>query len=136
MRSAAARGVDFHILQQGPVRRELAHGFGVASGAEDLYQPARIMRGLDLVISCDSMPAHLAGALGVPVWTLLHREADWRWLDGRDDSPWYPGMRLFRQDQAGDWASVVARVAAALKDSFAPLSVPTPRATGRRTAGG
>ena len=73
------------------------------------------MRVLDLVISVDTMPAHLAGALGVPVWTLLPAEADWRWMEGRDDSPWYPTMRLFRQARGGAWAPVIARVAAALE---------------------
>jgi ADP-heptose:LPS heptosyltransferase len=73
------------------------------------------MRALDLVISVDSMPAHLAGALGVPAWTLLPAEADWRWMHGRDDSPWYPTMRLFRQARDGAWEPVIARVAAALE---------------------
>jgi ADP-heptose:LPS heptosyltransferase len=72
------------------------------------------MKAVDLVISADSMPAHLAGALGVPVWTLLRRTADWRWMENRDDSPWYPTMRLFRQEREGDWTAPVARVAAAL----------------------
>lgn len=57
------------------------------------------------------MPAHLAGSLGVPVWTLLPAEADWRWMEGRSDSPWYPTMRLFRQERPGDWEPVIARVA-------------------------
>jgi hypothetical protein len=57
---------------------------------------ARLMRALDLVVSVDTMTAHLAGALGVPVWTLLPRACDWRWMDDRGDSPWYPTMRLFR----------------------------------------
>jgi hypothetical protein len=56
------------------------------------------------------MPAHLAGALGVPVWTLLCAEADWRWLEKREDSPWYPTMRLFRQKTAGDWDGVIAEL--------------------------
>jgi len=73
------------------------------------------MRALDLVVTVDSMPAHLAGALGVPVWTLLHAEADWRWMRGREDSPWYPTMRLLRQERAGEWEPVVARVAAELE---------------------
>jgi hypothetical protein len=78
---------------------------------EDLWGTAGIMRGLDLVISADSMPAHLAGALGMPVWTLLHANCDWRWMEERDDSPWYPTMRLFRQGIDGDWGDVVRRVA-------------------------
>lgn len=63
-----------------------------------------------MLITVDSMPAHLAGALGIPVWTLLHAEADWRWLENREDSPWYPTMRLFRQVQQGDWKQVIDRV--------------------------
>jgi len=56
------------------------------------------------------MPAHLAGALATPVWTLLPADADWRWMEGRDDSPWYPTMRLFRQKQRSEWEPVIARV--------------------------
>ena len=62
---------------------------------------ARVMRALDPVITVDSMAAHLAGALGVPVWTLLHAACDWRWMVDRQDSPWYPTMRVFRQEQEG-----------------------------------
>jgi hypothetical protein len=75
---------------------------------------ARWIRTLDLVITIDSMPAHLAGALGVPVWTLLPAEADWRWLERRPDSPWYPTMRLFRQPSEGDWSAVIDEVRSAL----------------------
>lgn len=75
---------------------------------------ARSIKALDLVITIDSMPAHLAGALGVPVWTLLCHEADWRWMEHREDSPWYPTMRLFRQPSAGDWRATIAKVRAAL----------------------
>jgi len=78
---------------------------------DDLWGTARIMRSFDLVIAADSMPAHLAGALAVPVWVLLHAEPDWRWMIDRDDSPWYPTMRLFRQRTAGEWFDVVTRVA-------------------------
>ena len=60
------------------------------------------------------MVAHLAGALGVPVWLMLHATADWRWLLDRDDRPWYPTMRLFRQRTPGDWPEVFERVAAEL----------------------
>jgi ADP-heptose:LPS heptosyltransferase len=60
------------------------------------------------VISVDTSVCHLAGALGVPVWTLIAHEPDWRWLLGRVDTPWYPSMRLYRQPRAGDWASVAA----------------------------
>ena len=62
----------------------------------ELFEEARLIASLDLMITVDTMTAHLAGALGVPVWTLLQKEPDWRWMEGRDDSPWYPTMRLFR----------------------------------------
>jgi hypothetical protein len=111
---ASIPGVALHILQRGAALAERPHGFGSVTGSEDALQAATIMRGLDLVISVDSMPAHLAGALGRPVWLLLARHADWRWMDGREDSPWYPTMRLFRQDLDGDWATPVASLRAAL----------------------
>jgi hypothetical protein len=76
------------------------------------------MRSLDLVISIDSMSAHLAGALGLPVWTLLPHDADWRWMEERDDSPWYPTMRLFRQRTPNDWAPVIAELRRALVEHF------------------
>ena len=75
---------------------------------------AACMVSLDLVITVDTMAAHLAGALGVPVWTLLGTEPDWRWMRARADSPWYPSMRLFRQTSAGDWTSVATAVVEAL----------------------
>ena len=81
----------------------------------DLADTAAVIRDLDLVIACDSAVAHLSGALGHPTWTLLGFAADWRWLLGRDTSPWYPSMRLFRQHRFGDWSRVVAEVAAKLE---------------------
>jgi ADP-heptose:LPS heptosyltransferase len=72
---------------------------------------------LDLVITIDSMVAHLAGALGRPVWVLLSVAPDWRWLLDREDSPWYPTARLFRQERLGDWDPVLARVAEALENA-------------------
>jgi ADP-heptose:LPS heptosyltransferase len=71
---------------------------------------------LDLVITIDTSVAHLAGALGKPVWILLHHNADWRWLLDRDDSPWYPTARLFRQRRPGDWDGVVSDVMRALRE--------------------
>jgi ADP-heptose:LPS heptosyltransferase len=79
-----------------------------------VVETARLIRALDLVICVDTMVAHLAGALGVPVWTLLDAAADWRWMDAREDSSWYPTMRLFRQERPGAWEPVVARVMAEL----------------------
>jgi len=81
---------------------------------------ARFMRQLDLVITCDTASAHLAGGLGVPVWTLLPFAPDWRWMLKRDDSPWYPTMKLFRQPRIGDWESVVAQVKNALTSRTKP----------------
>ena len=81
-------------------------------GAEkNLDDVAAKIASLDLVITVDNTTAHLAGALGVPVWTLLPAAADWRWMTGRDDSLWYAGMTLFRQTQAGDWTDVFSTVA-------------------------
>jgi ADP-heptose:LPS heptosyltransferase len=74
------------------------------------------MRALDLVITVDSLAAHVAGAFAVPVWTLLQASCDWRWMIDRDDSPWYPTMRLFRQSRDGDWANVMASVRTALAE--------------------
>jgi tetratricopeptide (TPR) repeat protein/glycosyltransferase involved in cell wall biosynthesis len=76
---------------------------------------AAIMQGLDLVITSDTSIAHLAGALGVPVWVALCYAPDWRWMTGRDDSPWYPSMRLFRQPRPGDWQTVFSNIAQALR---------------------
>jgi Glycosyltransferase family 9 (heptosyltransferase) len=113
-------GVRLHVLQRGEGLAECPPGFGLPAGTDDILEAAGVMAGLDLVISIDSMPAHLAGALGRPVWTLLAHEADWRWMEGREDSPWYPTMRLFRQPRPGDWGAVVARVAAELRALAAP----------------
>lgn len=85
-----------------------------STGAQDLQDTAEIIAGLDLVIAVDTAIAHLAGALGKRCFLLLPHIADWRWLRGRDDSPWYPSLRLFRQPSAGDWASVLQAVHAAL----------------------
>ena len=77
---------------------------------------AAIISNLDIVITSDTAIAHLAGALGVKVWVLLPVIPDWRWLLGRDDSPWYSSMRLFRQTEAGRWNNVVEHVITALSE--------------------
>jgi hypothetical protein len=78
------------------------------TGPAAFLDSAAVMQNLDLVITLDSALAHLAGAMNRPVWVALKRVPDWRWLLGRNDSPWYPSMRLFRQEREGDWASVFA----------------------------
>jgi tetratricopeptide (TPR) repeat protein len=83
----------------------------------DFAATAALISALDLVISVDSAVAHLAGALGPPVWLLNRFAPDWRWLLGRDDSPWYPTLRQFRQSAPGDWAHVLRQVRAALEDT-------------------
>jgi hypothetical protein len=112
---AEIEGVTLHVLQRGSGRDERPAGFGVGSGSDDITAAARTIAALDLMISADTMPAHLAGALGVRTWTLLQAEADWRWMDAREESPWYPTMRLVRQREPGDWRSVTARVAEELQ---------------------
>ncbi len=104
------QGITFFILQANPQKAGWNGEFGSHLNGADLYADARIIKALDLLISVDTMPAHLAGALGVPVWTLLYSEADWRWMDNRSDSPWYSTMRLFRQEQAGNWKGVIETV--------------------------
>jgi len=90
-------------------------GHDFDGGADGFIDTAAMMMNLDLVVSSDTSIAHLAGALGRPAWVMLKKVPDWRWLLDREDSPWYPAMRLFRQTQSGDWAGVAARVAQELR---------------------
>jgi hypothetical protein len=114
------RGIEFYSLQQGmsmdDSRRAAFAITGLSQHTADVAAAAAAMLKLDLIISVDSMAAHLAGALGVPVWLLLQHEADWRWMTGRSDSPWYPTMRIFRQHRRGDWLSVTHAVTKALHE--------------------
>jgi hypothetical protein len=103
-------GVTLHIVQRGPALFSWRSEFGIDSGCDDVYEAARTIAALDLMITIDSMPAHLAAAMGVPTWVLLHSDCDWRWMQNRSDSPWYPSMRLFRQKNARDWIPVIARI--------------------------
>ena len=112
-------GIAWVSLQKGPGREQLTLGaqdnlIDLADDLTDFAETAAAMANLDLIISSCTAPAHLAGALGRPVWTLLPFMPDWRWLLERDNSPWYPTMRLFRQEAPGQWSGVVAGVAAAL----------------------
>lgn len=122
-------GCRFYGLQMGPGRADLADavmpdGFtDLGPEIADFADTAAIMANLDLLVSSCTGPAHLAGALGVPLWLALPFSPDWRWLTGRDDSPWYPTARLFRQPAPGDWSSVAGRMAAelaALAQRFSP----------------
>lgn len=88
----------------------------------DFSETAAVVANLDLVITVDSSIAHLAGAMGAPVWVMLPFSPDWRWLLGRDDSPWYPTATLFRQSRAGDWAGVAAEIARRLSAAGEPWS--------------
>lgn len=122
---ALARLPDVRLvsLQKGAVAEELAfaglhnrvlHFADLDRGEQAFLDTAAVMMSLDLVVTCDTSIAHLAGALGVPVWVALHATPDWRWLLARSDSPWYPTMRLFRQPEPGNWDAVFAQIAAEL----------------------
>jgi len=112
--------IAFYSLQKGPRAADI-----VETGAatilrdlsrhlEDFADTARAIQQLDLVITVDTAVAHLAGALGRPVWVALPAAGDWRWIRGREDSPWYPSMRLFRQERLGAWEEVMSRMSEAL----------------------
>jgi len=98
--------------------REHDHIIPVGDQLADFDETAALISAVDLVISVDTAVAHLAGALGKPTWVLLKSGADWRWLLEREDSPWYPTARLFRQQKLGDWVGSVERVASALAERF------------------
>lgn len=102
---------DDNILAQHPVEN-------LAPRLKTFADGARFINQMDLIITVDTATAHLAGGMGKQVWTLLPFAPDWRWLTDRDDSPWYPGMRLFRQDKIGDWADVIRKVQSNLGKMF------------------
>lgn len=114
-------GVEFVSLQKGPPAAEAAHpphGMTLHDFTDDLQDfadTAALIDALDLVISVDTSVAHMAGALGKPVWLLNRFDTDWRWLQDREDSPWYPTLRQFRQATPGDWHGVIGRVRDALR---------------------
>lgn len=117
----ARPGLAFHVLtdrlREG--EREMLEGLAlVHEGVGDFADTAALAQMMDLVVAVDTSVVHLAGALGRPTWVLLPFLPDWRWLLGREDSPWYPTMRLFRQPAPGAWDDVRARVGEALDDRF------------------
>lgn len=93
---------------------------------EDFTDTAALCAQCDLVISVDTSVVHLAGAMGRPTWVLLPFAADWRWLLGRDDSPWYPSVRLYRQGHIGDWDGAMARVKRDLLAALPATGLPRP----------
>ncbi len=113
--------IAFYSLQVGSASSQLTElppditVWDLSPHLQDFADTAAAIEQLDLIITVDTAAAHLAGALAKPVWVLLSYVPDWRWLLDRDDSPWYPTMRLFRQREPGDWAGVIERVKAALE---------------------
>jgi hypothetical protein len=113
LRRLNVSGVRLCSLQIGDAARAAGSIGATDISTEDVVEAAARIRRLDLVITVDTMMAHLAGALGCRVWTLLHADCDWRWSKGAE-CVWYPTMKLFHQSQAGDWNSVIDEVSAAL----------------------
>ena len=109
-------GFECFSLQVGGARQQLQHKSVVMidEWLDDFKETAAAINQLDLVISVDTAVAHLAGALGKPVWLLADFAGDWRWGLRTDETEWYPSMRIFRQEKPGDWAGVVAHVTSAL----------------------
>ena len=113
---AAVNGLHFYSLQKGEAAGQAANlpaSMRMTDWTEDLHDfadTAALIAQMDLIISVDTSVAHLAAAMGKPVWLLLQFVPDWRWLQNRDDCPWYPTMRLFRQTSFGDWLGVIGRV--------------------------
>ena len=121
----ARPGISYLAIQKGPAAEQTSRpppGMTLTSLSEeirDFDDTAAILCLADLLISVDSSPVHLAGALGRPAWVMLPCANDWRWLVGRNDTPWYPGHRLFRQHRRHDWSGVTRDIAAALSAEFA-----------------
>ncbi|MCT7990632.1 tetratricopeptide repeat protein [Laspinema sp. D6] len=116
-------GIKWYSLQKGPeetrIRQQNLPINDLAPHLQDLADTAAVIAQLDLVITVDTSIAHLAGALGKPVWVALSYAPDWRWMLNRSDSPWYPTMRLFRQEERGDWQGVFDEVAQSLTEVLA-----------------
>jgi len=117
---AQIQGVKWYSLQKGAGNEQLALVKGsweitaLGDRVHTFSDTAALLSQLDLLITVDTAIAHLAGALGVPMWILLPFSPDWRWLLEREDSPWYPSAKLFRQKKRADWPEVIARIGLAL----------------------
>ena len=123
-------GLKLISLQKGYGTEQLANlppgmkverlGADFDSGPDAFLDSAAVMMNLDLVISCDTASAHLAGALGCPLWIVLRYLPDWRWMMDREDTPWYPTARIFRQTRHDDWDEVFERIASELASKLPP----------------
>jgi tetratricopeptide (TPR) repeat protein len=113
----AVPGIEWISLQVGPASAAITARFGIrdrSAALVDFAETAALVATLDLVIAVDTSTAHLAGAMGKPVWAMIPFAPDWRWMTGREDSPWYASLHLFRQPAPGDWTGVARSVAGAL----------------------
>jgi Flp pilus assembly protein TadD len=123
---AAAQTARFFSVQKGAASEQARTppaGMEIADFTSDLHtfaDTAAMLANLDLIVTVDTAVAHVAGAIGRPVWILIPFRPDWRWMVDRDDSPWYPSMRIFRQKTRGDWADVIDRVKNALVEFVSP----------------
>jgi ADP-heptose:LPS heptosyltransferase len=130
---AAVTGVSFVSLQKGEAAAQAAAPppgmvlHDIAADLHDFADTAAALTALDLVITVDTAVAHLAGALGQRVWVMNRRYTDWRWLLEREDSPWYPTARLFRQKTRGDWGPVIGEIAAMLANEHALVGEIAPK---------
>jgi ADP-heptose:LPS heptosyltransferase len=129
-------GLTWISLQKGEAAEQLAglpnnvFVWDGSSREQDLAETAALISTLDLVVTTDTCTAHLAGAMGKPVWILLPHLSDWRWMQERETTPWYPTARLMRQRTPGDWAGVVARVVRELMSLQSGFGWPAGRVAG------
>ena len=116
-------GVSLVSLQKGPAVAQLERWRGAPilnaePRLESFEDTAALIANLDLVVAVDTSINHLAGAMGCPAWVLMPFAPDWRWLEGRSDTPWYPSLRIYRQSAPRSWGDVVQRVVADLRSAF------------------
>jgi len=115
---AALPGVAWHSFQVPMVENPALPGVPLGPLLSNFSDTAYALSGMDLVITVDTALAHAAGALGIPTFLMLAHEPDWRWLLERDDSPWYPSLRLYRQSAPGDWGSVIGSILKDLREGI------------------